>query len=135
MRQTEIRFDNTYLDLARKASVEVFNDSEYLLRYQWLRHETEEEDRELKERFLEYPTVLNNGGKDMLSVHRYKEQIDLSKDLPDDILPSAQELVTKRMHADKCKLIDNDDLHYSNDHFILFPMVGRTIYKVMPQMI
>lgn len=51
LKEPEIRMENTFLDLARKVLVEIVNDSEYLLKYQWVRNKSLEEDKEQKERF------------------------------------------------------------------------------------
>lgn len=50
IRKPEIRVEDTYLDLARKTTVEIINDSEYLLKYRWVRNRDLQEDQEQKEK-------------------------------------------------------------------------------------
>ncbi|XP_023247007.1 hydrocephalus-inducing protein-like [Copidosoma floridanum] len=107
VREDVILLKNTYLGLAKLATIEIINNSDYLIRFKWMKHKNIEEDMLEKERskaVMEPPkTVL------------CKE--DFSKDL--------QDIVSRRVYEDCIDLLMSKSLIYDNDHFTIFRMDGE----------
>ncbi|XP_031785390.1 hydrocephalus-inducing protein homolog isoform X3 [Nasonia vitripennis] len=102
-----VEIENTFLGLSRQVSIEIQNNSDYILSYEWLRYKSIEID--LKER------------------ERCKNAIDPAKSLflSDAISQSTRTLISHRIYSDKAEHLKHASFAFADTHFSLFAMKGE----------
>ncbi|EFN63971.1 Hydrocephalus-inducing protein [Camponotus floridanus] len=113
--RASIRMEDTYLGLSRSKLLTIYNRSDYIVKFQWMRFKDKNTDIQRKE---EYKTLFQ-------LVHNMETVRCVSLVHYNICLPDIHELICQRIYTDEIACLMNENFHYNHMSFLLTPEKGE----------